>query len=49
MPPADGSTSGDLLIAAGIEPIPAYSPQDRPAMETEGHSPSPDDCALRDT
>ena len=48
MPLADDNTSGDLPVAADIEPIPAYSPQDGPAMETEGHSPALDDCALRD-
>ena len=48
MPPADGSTSGDLPIAADIEPIPAYFPQDGPVMETEEYSPSLDECALRD-
>ena len=48
MPPADGSASGDLPIAVDIEPIPADSPHGGPAAEIEGHSPSIDDCALRD-
>jgi hypothetical protein len=48
MPLADGSILGDIPIAADIESIPAYSPQDVPAMETEGYFPSLDDCALRD-
>jgi hypothetical protein len=48
MPPDDGSTSGDLPIVPDIELVPAYSPLGEPVMETEWHSPSLDDCALRD-